>query len=87
MYDYDRRAPTKIAVDLRSVLDRPAKADDALALAYQSLIAFKQGLDGMSEIPSHLQGVYKKVMNAVDTVTEARKDTYDLRMMARRIAN
>ena len=87
MYSYDRRSSVKTAVDLRTVLDRPAKADDALALAYQSLVAFKQGLDSLDELPNGLDRVYKTVMDAVNSVGEARKDTYDLRLMTRRIAN
>lgn len=87
MYSYDRRASVKVSVDLRSVLDRPAKADEALTLAYQSLMTFKQGLDSLDELPNGFERVYRTVLDAVNSVAEAKKDTYDLRLMTRRMGN
>jgi hypothetical protein len=82
--DYDRRRQAA-APRLEQVLHRPAEADEALAKAYQALISFKQGFDTMEEIPKQLHGIYSQVMKAMDEVGEARKHTYQLREMTKRL--
>ncbi len=77
-YSYDRRASEP---RLEQVLDRPAQADEALGAAYRALVTFKQGIDSMHEVPSNLKPLYAQVMKAVDEVVDARKHTYQLRMM------
>jgi hypothetical protein len=83
MYDYDRRRAAEPR--LEHVLDRPAKADEALGEAYRALISFKQGLDSMAEIPSQLRGLYSQVNKAVGEVAEARQHTYQLREMTKHL--
>lgn len=80
-YRYDRRA----SVLFPTVMHKPAEADEGLAKAYLSLVSFKQGLDSMEEVPSNLRALYAQVMKAMDEVTEARKHTYQLRMMMQRL--
>jgi hypothetical protein len=65
---------------------KPAEADEALGQAYVKLVSFKQGLDAMEEIPAHLKPLYSQVMKAMDEVGEARKHTYQLRMMVQKIS-
>jgi hypothetical protein len=80
-YTYNRTA----RVDLRQQMHQPSQADEALGAAYVKLVSFKQGLDEMEEIPAYLQPYYKQVMKAMDVVGEARKETYQLRMMTQRL--
>jgi hypothetical protein len=82
--DYDRRRK-QADVRLEQVLHKPAEADEALAKAYQALISFKQGFDSMHEIPKDFHGIYQQVMKAMDEVGAARKHTYQLREMAKRM--
>lgn len=66
-------------------IHKAAEADEALAQAYVKLVSFKQGLDEMEEIPRFLKPLYSEVMKAMDAVGEARKPTYQLRMMVSKL--
>jgi len=74
------------AVDLRSQLHQPAKADESLGAAYNSLISFKRGFDSMDEIPPELKIYYSQVLKAMDAVSDARQHTNQLREMTKRLA-
>lgn len=84
MYDYDRRR-TAAEPRLEQVLDRPAKADEALGEAYRALVSFKQGMDSMEEIPSYLHALYAQVNKALNEVAETRKHTAQLRFMVTKL--
>lgn len=81
-YDYSRTAK----VPFESVLHKAAEADDALTKVYLALHSLKFGLDGMEEIPKDLLPLYRQIMKTLDTVTTAQKETYQTRMMVRKIA-
>ncbi len=66
-------------------ITKPAQADEALTDAYVKLVAFKQGLDDMEEIPDYLKPLYREVLKAMDAVGNAQKPTYQLRMMIQRL--
>ena len=78
-------ARCKKSVDLNQVLDRPAIADRMTHDATAAIAAFKQGFDSMEEIPSELMPYYKQAMKALALLGRAGEETYQLRMMARRI--
>jgi hypothetical protein len=67
-----------------SVLHKAAEADDAVTKAYLSLVTFKQSMDEMEEIPKDLQKLYDQTRDAIDVVTAAKGETYQLRMMLKR---
>jgi len=79
-YSYDRN---KTAEGLP--LHKPAEADEALGKAYNALLSFKNGFDQMGEIPREYHAVYDQIGKALGKVGEARQQTNQLRMMARRI--
>jgi hypothetical protein len=80
--DYDRRRAA--APRFEEVVHRPAEADESLGKAYLALVSFKQGIDSMEEIPKQLHALYEQVGKAMNEVAEARKHTYQLRMMMQR---
>lgn len=82
--DYDRRRQAALP-RLEQVLHKPADADNALAQAYLSLTSFKLGMDSMEEIPQQLHGLYAAVNKAINEVAEAKKHTYQLREMTKRL--
>lgn len=61
-----------------------SQADDAVGQAYRAIHDLKADLDDMEEIPPHLKKIYAAVMAASDAVGKARKDTNQLRELARR---
>lgn len=65
-------------------LHEAAAADEALGEAYRSLVDLKLGFDSWYEIHPRAQGLYDEIMKAIDSVAEARKDTYQVRMMVQR---
>lgn len=67
--------------------DRAATADEALGQAYRSLNDLKADLDAMEEIPKFLASYYDLIMKAASAVGDARKDTYQLREVTKRVAN
>lgn len=78
-------ARCKKSVDLNQVLDRPALADKFTHDATAAIVAFKQGFDSMGEISSSLMPYYKQAMKALDLLGKAGEETYQLRMMVRRM--
>lgn len=80
--DYDFRPKTAGGLPMHL----PAQADEALAEAYRALMSFKGALDQMQEIPSDLQPYYRQIMKAADAVVGARKESYQLREMVKRLA-
>jgi hypothetical protein len=69
----------------RASLHKPQVADDALAEGYLALIAFKESLDLMEELPdAELHKLYKQTMKTIDAVTEASQETHQFRSMLRR---
>lgn len=68
-------------------LHLPAQADDAIGTVYRTLVDFKLGMDQMEEVPKDLQPLYKATMKAMDAVSAARKDVYQLRMMTQKAAS
>jgi hypothetical protein len=78
-------ARCKKSVDLNQVLDRPVTADKMAHDATAALSTFKQGFDSMEEIPSNLMPYYKQTMKAIDLLAKAAEETYQLRMMIRRM--
>lgn len=83
MSTYDRRTAAVPRLDAQ--LHRPAEADEALGKAYLALVSFKQSFDEMEEIPGHLKGLYAETTKAMNEVAEARKHTYQLREMTKRL--
>lgn len=79
-YSYDRTAK----VNFDSVTHKAAEADGKMTEAYLALHSFKAGLDDMHEIPAYLQPLYKQVMKALDKLTDAKAEAYQLSMMTRR---
>jgi hypothetical protein len=61
-----------------------AEADEAMGEAYRKLTDLKLGFDSWEEIPKSAQPLYKAVMDAMDAVGKARKETYQVRMMVQR---
>jgi hypothetical protein len=61
-------------------------ADDAVGQAYRAIHDLKADLDDMEEIPAHLKKIYAAIMAASKAVGDARKDTNQLRELARRAA-
>lgn len=78
--DYDRRASVKFDHQV----GKPGEADDALGQAYRALINFKLGMDAMEEIPNYLKDLYPQTMKAIDLITNAQRETYQLRMMTKK---
>lgn len=76
MYDYDRRSEAK--------LDKPVTADKSLAAAYQELMEFNHSLVG-PELSPDLVRAQQMTVKALNLLEEVRKETYDLRMLVRRI--
>ena len=74
------------SVDLSQVLNAPANADKLTHDAYAAIVMFKLGFDSMEEIPSKLIPYYKQALKVMDLVEKAGKETYQLRMMVRRIS-
>lgn len=68
-------------------LHLPAQADDGIGSVYRALVDFKLGMDQMEEVPKDLAPLYKATMKAMDAVSAARKDVYQLRMLTQRAAN
>ena len=60
---------------------RPAEADEEITKAYLALSGFKGDFDAMHEIPSYLMPYYRQALKAVDKLVDARRETYQLRMM------
>ena len=83
MYDYDRRNAT---VDLKEVLDKPLKADASLISAARDLLDFKQGIDKLQVIPPGITKAYDLAVTAINLLSDVRKETYDLRLMVKRLA-
>lgn len=81
-YDYSRRTAK---APFESVTHKAGIADDKLAEAYLALHSFKAGLDGMDEIPKDLLPLYRQALKALDAITTARQETYQTRMMARKV--
>ena len=73
------------AVRFEEQIGKPREADEALGQAYVKLVSFKQGLDAMNEIPAYLKPVYSEVLKAMDAVGDARKYSYQLRMMVQKL--
>lgn len=65
---------------------KPAEADNHLGEAYNALLAIKGDMDKMEEVPQPLRAFYKQVEKAMGSVAEARKETTQLRGMAKRLA-
>jgi len=65
-------------------IHKPAEADEALALAYNTLHSFKADMDRMEEIPKSMLYIYNLVGKATDLIVDARKHTYQLREYVRR---
>jgi hypothetical protein len=63
-----------------------SQADDAVGQAYRAIHDLKADLDAMEEIPPHLKKIYAAIMAASNAVGKARKDTNQLRELARRAA-
>jgi len=82
-HDYDRT--TTAGVNFNQMVGKPAEADEALTKAYQALVNFKLGMDAMHEIPATLKPYYQQVMKAMDVVIKAQKESYQLRMMMRKL--
>lgn len=78
-YDHSKTAANSFPSHL------PAKADDAVGEAFRALMSFKFAMDQMEEIPKDLLPYYNQAMKAADGLAEAKKATYQLRMMARRL--
>lgn len=64
----------------------PAEAENLLAQAYTRLHTFKAELDQMDELNPALKQLYRKVMGAVDKITKAKDDVYNLRMQTRKLS-
>jgi hypothetical protein len=82
-YSYDRTAK----VPFESVLHKAAEAEEFMRKAYLSLHSFKFGLDGMEEIPSHLEPLYRQVMTTLDKLHPAQREAGQLAGMVQRVAN
>ena len=80
-HDYDRRKTAREPFPYHE----PAKADETLTKVYLSLHSFKFGFDQMEEIPKNFLPIYDQTMKALDLVQKAQKETYQLRMMARKL--
>jgi len=75
-------AADKVAKD--PPLWNAAEADEALGKAYRSLVDLKMGFDSWEEIPKSAMPLYKEIMKAMNAVGEARKPTYQVRLMVQR---
>jgi hypothetical protein len=63
-----------------------SNADEAVGQAYRAIHDLKADLDDMEEIPTQLKKIYAAIMAASKAVGDARRDTNQLREMARRAA-
>lgn len=73
-------------LDLRQMVHKPAEADESLGSAYRSLINFKLSIDAMQEIPTYLKPHYNQTLKSIDKIVSAQKETYQLRMMLRKLS-
>jgi len=80
-HDYDRRGKTARGFPYHA----PAQADEAATKAYLSLLTFKNGFDVMEEIPKNFLPYYDQCLKAIGAIQDAQKETYQLRMMARKL--
>ena len=69
------------------VMSKPAEAHDALTTAYLGLISIKTSMDAMGVIPTNLKPFYQQTLKAIDAVTKAQQETYQLRMQMKRISS
>lgn len=75
---YDRRA-NSFPVWL------PAEADEHASKAYLTLHSFKAACDKMEEIPNSLMPFYKQCLKALDLCQKFQAETYQLRMMVKKL--
>ena len=64
---------------------KAAEADESLGDAYRALHSLKADMDAFEEVPNSMMPFYKAVMKAANAVASARKDAYQVRMLAKRL--
>lgn len=61
------------------------RADDDMQTAYTSLTTLKSDMDQADEIPASHKRLYDAVTKAISMVASAKKQTHQVRMMARNV--
>jgi len=63
---------------------KAAEADEALGLAYLSLVSLKLGFDSWEEIPKSAMPLYEEIGKGINACVTARKVTTQVREMVKR---
>lgn len=67
-------------------LHKAASSDEHLGAAYRDVLGLKGDLDRADEIPANMKPLYKQATKAMGAIAQARKETAQLRGMAKRAA-
>ena len=66
-------------------LHLPANADELMGDIFQKLTTLKLEFDEMEEVPNSMKPLYKQVMKSMEATRKARDETYQLRMMFKKV--